>query len=47
GGVRKDSFAPADQIRVIDKRRIIEHWGHLSDKAIMEVDAALRDELSL
>ena len=47
GGVRKDSYAPADQIRVIDKRRIIEHWGHLSDKAIMEVDAALRDELSL
>ena len=47
GGVRKDSFAPANQIRVIDKRRIIKHWGHLSDEAIIEVDEALRDELSL
>ena len=47
GGVRKDSYAPANQVRVIDKRRIVEHWGHLSDEAIMEVDAALRDELSL
>ena len=47
GGVRKDSYAPADQVRVIDKRRIIENWGHLSDEAISEVDAALRDELSL
>ena len=47
GGVPKESYAPANQVRVIDKRRIVEHWGHLSDKAIMEVDAALRDELSL
>ncbi|MCH8271903.1 MAG: type II toxin-antitoxin system PemK/MazF family toxin [Candidatus Marinimicrobia bacterium] len=47
GGIRKDSFALANQIRVIDKQRIIEHWGHLSDDAIIEIDAALRDELSL
>jgi len=47
GGVKKDSFALANQIRVIDKSRIIENWGHLSVEAIMDIDAALRDELSL
>ena len=47
GGIKKDSFALANQIRVVDKTRIIENWGHLSAKAISGVDAALRDELKL
>lgn len=47
GGVKKNSYALANQIRVIDKSRIVKNWGHLSDSAIMEVDTALRDELSL
>ena len=47
GGVRKESYALANQIRVIDKSRILENWGHLSAEAIAEVDAALRDELDL
>jgi len=47
GGLKKDSYALANQIRVIDKSRIIENWGHLSDIAILEVEAAIRDELAL
>lgn len=47
GGIKKDSYALANQIRVIDKSRIIENWGHLSNETILDIDAALRDELSL
>ena len=47
GGVRKNSYALANQIRVIDRSRILENWGHLSDEAINELDNSLRDELDL
>jgi len=47
GGVRVDSYALADQIRVIDISKILENWGHLSDAGIVEIDKALRIELDL
>lgn len=47
GDVRADSYALANQIRVIDKSKILKIWGHLSNSAISEIDNAIRTELDL
>ena len=47
GGVKKDSYALANQIRVIDKSKILKNLGHLSNTGIIEVERAIRDELDL
>ena len=40
-GLQKDSFILLEQIRTIDKRRLREHMGHLSDTQMSLVDNAI------
>ncbi len=47
GGLTKDSIALGEQIRVIDKKRIIEKMGTLREKTIEEMDIALCNSLDL
>lgn len=41
GGLTQDSVVLCEQIRVIDKRRIIKILGHLNDSFINEIGKAL------
>lgn len=47
GGLTQDSVALAEQIRVIDRDRLIRLLGTLSDVRMKEVDDALRAILAL
>ena len=47
GGLSQDSVALCEQIRVIDKRRIIRVIGHLDDSYLEEIARALRTILGL
>ena len=47
GGVNKDSVALCEQIRVIDKRRIIKVVGHLDGSYLEDIARALRAILGL
>ena len=47
GGVIKESKAKADQIRTIDKSRLIKRFGLLSDDFCQRVDNALKLHLAL
>lgn len=47
GGLRKNSKILLNQIRTIDKIRVVDKWGHLSDETISKVDEALKISLSL
>lgn len=47
GGLRQDSVALCEQIRVIDKRRIIKSLGHLEQDDLVTVNRALRAILDL
>jgi len=47
GGLSHDSVALCEQIRVIDKRRIIRVLGHVDDAHMEEVARALRSILGL
>lgn len=47
GGLERDSVVLCEQIRVIDKRRIIRVLGHLDDSRMGEVAKALRAILGL
>jgi mRNA interferase MazF len=47
GGLSQDSVALCEQIRVIDKRRIIKVLGHLDDSYLEEIAKALRTILGL
>lgn len=47
GGLSKDSVALCEQIRVIDKRRIIKIVGHLDDSYLEDIARALRAILGL
>ncbi|RKY64277.1 MAG: PemK family transcriptional regulator [Candidatus Latescibacterota bacterium] len=47
GGLGQDSVALCEQIRVIDKRRIIRVIGHLDDSYLEEIARALRTILGL
>lgn len=47
GGLRQDSVALCEQIRVIDKRRIIRVLGHLDESDLEKVEKALNTILGL
>ena len=47
GGLSQDSVVLCEQIRVIDKRRIIKVLGHLDDSYMEEIAKALRTILGL
>ena len=47
GGLSQDSVVLCEQIRVIDKRRIIKVLGHLNDSYVDEIARALRAILGL
>ena len=40
-GLSKDSIVLLEQVRTIDKRRLREHMGHLSDTQMAQVDNAI------
>ncbi len=47
GGLRQDSIAMGEQVRAIDKRRLVEYWGNLSSPALRLLDQALMIALDL
>ncbi|MGB7532413.1 MAG: type II toxin-antitoxin system PemK/MazF family toxin [Halobacteriota archaeon] len=47
GGLNKDSVVLCEQIRVIDKRRIIKVLGHLNEPYLEDIARALRAILGL
>jgi mRNA interferase MazF len=47
GGLSNDSVALCEQIRVIDKRRIVRVLGHLDDPHMKEIGKALSSILGL
>lgn len=47
GGLKKDSIAKCEQVRVIDKKRILKKIGHLRENLIEKVDTALLVSLDL
>lgn len=47
GGLRKDSKILLNRIRTVDKIRVIDRWGHLSDEIMSKVDEALKISLGL
>ncbi|MBI5603224.1 MAG: type II toxin-antitoxin system PemK/MazF family toxin [Deltaproteobacteria bacterium] len=47
GGLLQDSVALCEQVRVIDKRRVIKVFGHLEDSYILKIGEALSVILGL
>ena len=47
GGLDVPSIVLCDQIRTVDKRRIIKRLGHFSDSIMRDVDQALKISLAL
>jgi mRNA interferase MazF len=47
GGLSRDSVALCEQIRVIDKRRIVRVLGHLDARYLAEIERALCTVLEL
>jgi len=47
GGLKSDSVLLCEQIRVIDKRRIVEVFGHLDESYLKEIEKALHSILGL
>lgn len=47
GGLKKDSVILLNQIRTLDKRRLIEHGGRLSPETMTKLDEALQISLGL
>jgi mRNA interferase MazF len=47
GGLKRDSVILLNQIRTIDKRRLIERWGELTPETMGKVDEALKISLGL
>ncbi len=46
-GLTNDSLVLLNQIRVVDKSRILRYWGHLSPVTMRKVDEAIRISLGL
>lgn len=46
-GLRKSSFAMIDQLRSIDKQRVVRVYGRLSEQELLAVDEGLRLYLGL
>lgn len=47
GGLRSNSTARAEQVRVMAKSRLLAHWGHLDHATMAQIDKALRLALDL
>jgi len=47
GGLRNDSVVRLLQMRVLDKQRLVEHWGDLSQETMQKVDEAIKISLGL
>ncbi len=47
GGLRQASVLLCEQVRVIDRQRLITAWGHLDAEQMSEVEQALRIILGL
>ena len=47
GGLRQSAIAMAEQVRAIDKRRLGDPWGALSDARLSNLDLALLIALDL
>ena len=47
GGLHHDSLVLLNQIRTVDKRRVGRYWGHLSARAMRQVDKAIEISLGL
>lgn len=47
GGLKQDSVVLLNQIRTIDKQRLITYWGRLSPETMRKVDEALKISLGL
>jgi len=47
GNLPKNSKVKADQIRTLDKRRIIKHIGMLNDEDMARIDTALKIHLEI
>jgi len=47
GGLRSESVARAEHVRVMAKSRLVERWGTLDPAAMAEVEEALRIALAL
>jgi mRNA interferase MazF len=47
GGLGEDSVLLCEQIRVIDRRRLVHRMGSLGDEYLREVDAAIKVILGL
>lgn len=47
GGLKQDSVVLLNQIRTIDKQRLIAYWGRLSPETMRKVDEALKISLGL
>jgi mRNA interferase MazF len=47
GGLTKDSLVRCNQIRAVDKERVLEHLGSLPAAIMQQVDAGLRTILDL
>jgi len=45
--LKRDSTILLNQIRTIDKRRLVEYWGRLNPSAMERVDTALKISLGL
>ncbi|MEA3238217.1 MAG: type II toxin-antitoxin system PemK/MazF family toxin [Candidatus Bipolaricaulota bacterium] len=45
--VKRDSAILLNQIRTIDKRRLVEYWGRLNPSTMERVDTALKISLGL
>ncbi|MDU4891061.1 MAG: type II toxin-antitoxin system PemK/MazF family toxin [Clostridium sp.] len=46
-GLNKDSVVLLEQVRTLDKRRLKERIGHMTDEDMIKVDIALRISLDL
>jgi len=47
GGIKQDSVVMLNQIRSVDKSRLVEYWGSLSAPTMAQVDEALKISLGL
>lgn len=47
GGLKRDSAILLNQVRTIDKRRLIARWGRLTPQTMEKVDEALKISLAL
>jgi len=47
GGLKNDSVLLGHQTRVLDKTRLIQHWGELNEATLLQVERALQVMLGM